>query len=737
MQLNIEPVAARYQRDREREVQNAIDELRDTEPELAEEIEDLHWVEDGISRNEFNAVRGLIRLAETGYATQLLEESWVVEGRNHPALESLWYLVINDIEVLSTIMSHPTISDGISEQEAKIIATLWALDDWSLLDMYLDPERVSLEERSITLPMAGEIDLSIVRTHQGTDGTMDLLERAVRGVEEFMGLPFPQRQVIYLFAHAPKRGGNYRTHILNWVDEQNVRPEPTLSLFAHEASHYYWRGLPRWMVEGAATLTQAIAKNTQHGLIEIGPCVLARNIAEFEDLERDPNSIYYEDCIYSLGERLFRDLYRNMEETAFRLAFRRLYLHRVFNIPGDDCDDYEKTICHVREAFAHYAPEGTKADIEKTIERWHDGTEPFDLSSLDDTSVEPDIDAIDGRIERAYLSYSPDGPLVSEITAEPNRSSAFYLRLEYSYRNLSNLESLPIEVALSFEDGFEIYREQRHLPLPAGNTRFTDFLGIPSPDSVGRYWVHIYSGEQKIAQAVFETVQAPDPYSIRGMVTGPDGQPLEDIALDAIRGDEEFWVEAKLDGTFEVIASSGVFKLQVDMPIQRPDGGTLFVFAGWYDGKGGVTYNPAEAAEIVIDDEDVEGIDITLPADSYAKFWGYIGGPNHQKPDGSVALVVKQGEESFWIDTEPYATFIVGLPTGSYILEVMAQAGSYWHFVGWYDGKDGITTDPDRAFEVDVEGADDSELVIILPTDTSSLLCPSGQHRSTVTGRCG
>ena len=49
---------------------------------MAEEIEGLPWVEDGIDRNEFNAVRGLIRLANEGYGERLLEEPWVVEGRN-------------------------------------------------------------------------------------------------------------------------------------------------------------------------------------------------------------------------------------------------------------------------------------------------------------------------------------------------------------------------------------------------------------------------------------------------------------------------------------------------------------------------------------------------------------------------------------------------------------------------------------------------------------------------------
>ena len=91
-QSDIEPVAADADRKRDEQVQNAIGELRDTMPELATRIWDLPWVEDGIDRVEFNAFRGLIRLADAGHLEDLLEEPWVLEGRNYPALESLGYL---------------------------------------------------------------------------------------------------------------------------------------------------------------------------------------------------------------------------------------------------------------------------------------------------------------------------------------------------------------------------------------------------------------------------------------------------------------------------------------------------------------------------------------------------------------------------------------------------------------------------------------------------------------------
>ena len=56
-------------------------------------------------------------------------------------------------------------------------------------------------------------------------------------------------------------------------------------------------------------------------------------------------------CHYSLGERLFHDLYRNVDETTFRLAFRRLYLLSQDDDPHDGRNGTKLTICHVRGSF--------------------------------------------------------------------------------------------------------------------------------------------------------------------------------------------------------------------------------------------------------------------------------------------------------------------------------------------------------------------------------------------------
>ena len=105
---------------------------------------------------------------------------------------------------LTTLMNHPEIQPGITDQQAKIIAALPGVTKHNpdLLDILLKPRQVILEERTIELPLAGTTHLVIIRTTPGDPRTMDLIEHAARTVESLMAAPFPTRYVAYLIADA-------------------------------------------------------------------------------------------------------------------------------------------------------------------------------------------------------------------------------------------------------------------------------------------------------------------------------------------------------------------------------------------------------------------------------------------------------------------------------------------------------------------------------------------------------
>ena len=72
-----------------------------------------------------------------------------------------------------------------------------------------------------------------------------------------------------------------------------------------------------------------------------------------------------------------------------------------------------------------------------------------------------------------------------------------------------------------------------------------------------------------------------------------------------------YWVESGPDGTFEAEVASGAFILEVLVSKDRH-----WYFVGWYDGSGGTTTDPGRAFEVVVEDADVEGVNIVLPADT-------------------------------------------------------------------------------------------------------------------------
>ena len=509
IQPDIADILAAKNRSLDQSLAQSLDELRKSMPKIAAKIRNMRWIRDGIGSEdawaaEYWAAKALIDLAAAGHADSLVDQQWVIRGENYGALGSLLELFNTRTEMFDRIMSDPNISDGISDKEAKIVATLSRVADPDVIDKLLDPSQVTLEERIVSLTLAGETEFAIVRTREGAGETMDSLGSSVRIIEEFMGLPLPQKQVIYRFEEILSgRGLNHFSHVTIGYDELAHSTESMLTLLAHEAGHYYWRGREEvWMNEGPAMFLSSVANRTLQGPVFEAPCSLARSITEFEESAPDVTQWDAYVCPYSLGERLFRDLYRHMDDTTFRLGFRRLFLTRLV----DSCGTANDNICYIREAFTTHAPEETVPAIEEVIARWHSGNQPYDASWIDDSPVNSKVSAIDGQVENAYLSLVLGGPAVSEVPIDPAQDPVIYLNLEYSYGSAASRESLPIEVRVSFEDGFEFRRVHANLPAPANDTPQAYSIGIRHAKALGSYWVQVYSGKQKFAELTYKNV---------------------------------------------------------------------------------------------------------------------------------------------------------------------------------------------------------------------------------------
>ena len=107
-----------------------------------------------------------VRSANEATALQILDMPFLEDVTTLDALATgaLGVLMFADDEgVLQRVMSHPEFRGGITDEWTDLVAvTSFADERPGLLNALLDPERSPVERRVITLPLAGEVTLSVV-----------------------------------------------------------------------------------------------------------------------------------------------------------------------------------------------------------------------------------------------------------------------------------------------------------------------------------------------------------------------------------------------------------------------------------------------------------------------------------------------------------------------------------------------------------------------------------------------
>ena len=356
----------------------SLDTLSFESADAVREIVAKPWFVDGITEDESLALESLGNISyETGKASSFVSMPFlsVVEPPDSHALISLDILLYEDPSVFEGILSHPEVADGITDREAIILSLLHDVysDNPGLIESLLAPSGALVEERRIDLPLAGSMQLAIVRTHEGAARSMDLLESAVRFSEDYMGEPFPANFVLLLFADAVTQGVLGHNAGINMimlpdfdVDDGSLDALDAPMLFAHEVAHYYWGDFGEdWVNEGAAEVMAIIYDESTTGfdwrtsdIAEAYPCSIP-DLTAFERLSGEPPL----ECVYALGAGLFLDLYRAMGSEDFQRGLAALYMLGQER-PGIDGPGARRS--HVRDAF-EFHPEAR----DRVIPKWY------------------------------------------------------------------------------------------------------------------------------------------------------------------------------------------------------------------------------------------------------------------------------------------------------------------------------------------------------------------------------
>ena len=414
----------------------ALVDLEIRDPEAAAALNNLDWLKDGIDPSEQEAVRTMVHTSAESDAVfrALLAKSWVQDGLTQnesrvvgsitymassspdktneamalrilemPFLQdvtSLHYLAVNSLNILDEsarqrVLSHPELRNGITDEWTALVAvTHFARGRPDLLNALLDPEQPPVERRTLTLPLAGEVPLSViepkgfaadsfVQPGAGAWEPMDMLEHVMRTHEEFVGLPFPESRMLLFIADIrdDRRGGHYGSGFINSQSRSSAH------VITHEAAHV-WDMTPVWLArqsiwigEGSAQFLTFVSERARTGSPLPSPrdsCSLANSIAEVVRLNLPSDEIYQSACNYILGEAMFLDLYNTLGDAAFRQGFSNLHLASMektaAQYPLDECASIDAALCYFKAAFlAGMTPEKSVL-AEEIIDRRYYGS---------------------------------------------------------------------------------------------------------------------------------------------------------------------------------------------------------------------------------------------------------------------------------------------------------------------------------------------------------------------------
>ena len=383
----------------------ALADLRVRDSESSGELESLPWIRDGVSPSENPGILSLWKLAnlDTDILQSVVRQQWVEDGLTvyeSSALESFEQLVLQaryhkrvddyswHVEYALTIPDKPFM-ENIGPSDAALLRLATHLlqrggisERTNLLSTIFESGGTQKAERFITLPLAGEIALSVVwpagldpdrslSLDVSVSRTMDIFEKAVRATEEFMGLPFPQKHaniLIHDYPSGPLGDGGRMAFI-------TIDPtiSDSVSTIAHEVAHAYWTANVGWINEGGADFIGYLVS----GNVPDYASPSCKHFNTIYDLMRalvvDGQFEHYI-CNYIMGRGLLLDLYDNLGEVAFRQGFADLNLRVWGFVLTEGCVGIDKGVCYVKAAFVDSAAPEDAAVAEEIVNRRYYGT---------------------------------------------------------------------------------------------------------------------------------------------------------------------------------------------------------------------------------------------------------------------------------------------------------------------------------------------------------------------------
>ncbi len=409
---------------------------------LAKTAASFPWVGDGITDAEQKALQSLAAIPSRGaaLARTALGFPWVADGiadGEWSALSRLASLAASDLPLASRLSKMPFLTTSFEQHDDWALYYLADLrtrfpDEYTLLvkqgwflDGLSDDEaalvnvlgyqvRISLDEfrklvvahfaesKIISAPLAGDIQLTVfaLNPEARDSATVTQVEQAILALESFMDVPFPQKEVILLFA-SPGRFTGYSvtgdelwslytgTHlVVNPRLGQGKTTSDTDHIIVHElARYYFWEGAKNlWPTGGGAGFMASYVFDRLYGksLEErkkdltastggVSYCnkIGITRVQKLVDMVAEVGIVAhiqtpYYICNYILGEWLLLNLYETMGPDPFRAAWKEIYLLMLSR-------EASLTEEEIYTVFLRNTPPAQAGAVKNVYAQWHGG----------------------------------------------------------------------------------------------------------------------------------------------------------------------------------------------------------------------------------------------------------------------------------------------------------------------------------------------------------------------------
>ena len=307
-------------------------------PENLEALLQLGWLQDGPSPQESTAVKWLsnlnVRNPEATNAVLAMPFLASITETDTLVLKGLSYRAYTN--TLTTFLQHPTVQDGITDDEAVLVTAATTIPNPDYIGTILAPRNTVVETIQTSSTHTPNLTISIVRlgARRITDSSAIIAE-AVEYVEQAMGIPLPTSHVIVLLDDSAVidqfAGTNYGqaiAYLREGEDGDAWQKTAFRQSMVHEVAHYFWRGSEDWIDEGMANTidnTFAVTQGFPTEMTATQPqsCTLT-TLEQLSTLNPDHTHPQHR-CNYYLGEKLFMELQGAQSADSFRRAITNLH----------------------------------------------------------------------------------------------------------------------------------------------------------------------------------------------------------------------------------------------------------------------------------------------------------------------------------------------------------------------------------------------------------------------------